>query len=94
MKLTGKAKQDFEQWCEDQLYDRFISQHHLSELDETCLNALIIEFFDFIGIYINVLKYEEKWKIIVNTQFKYTFESRQEAITEAIIKANELYNRE
>ncbi len=87
MKLTGKCLDDFELWVNSEMY----------EIDNDCcdilLNALIIEFFDSTWIYVNVLRYNDKWKMIVENQFRYTFDSRQEAISEAIIKANELYNR-
>lgn len=83
MKLTGKCKEAFE-------YN--FNMSNFNELSETLQNALIIDFFDSVGIYVNVLKYNDKWKIIADTQFRYLFESRQEATKAAIAKAVEIFN--
>lgn len=54
MILTGKAKEDFKKWFieEKDLYDSY--ENELRLMSDTCLNALIIEFFDSVGIYIEV----------------------------------------
>jgi len=96
MKLTGKCKEEFEK----SLIFKFTVEYYefgISE-NEILLNALIIEFFDSVGIYITVMACNDKTfdselrnnKInIMTSQF---MEKRTEAINEAIIKANEIFN--
>jgi len=73
------------------------------EVDEIYLNALIIEFFDSVGIYIWTmpsLRVETKWtyrvfKTIFTEDIKqhaYIYNSRSEATQSAITKANEIFN--
>jgi len=104
MKLTGKCKEDFEMYLKKEyghllmrsgedktyLYD-LLKASHINKID-SLLNSVIIEFFDSTWIYVNVLRYNDKWKMIIEGQFRYTFDSRQEALNEAILKANQLYN--
>tara|TARA_R110000782_G_scaffold130857_1_gene222566 strand:- start:1197 stop:1511 length:315 start_codon:yes stop_codon:yes gene_type:complete len=101
MKLTGKAKEDFGMWHFDRgtpikEYKSFI------ELSDTCINAVIIEFFDSVGITIDVmpiLNNHIKWmpntfcieKEITTEDAEY-YETRNESIEKAIEKANEIYN--
>jgi len=65
------------------------------------LNALIIEWLDSVGIVIQIdcgnLRYsdiKETWYQggVLGYKFGNTFKLRQESITEAIEKANEIYN--
>jgi len=91
MKLTGKCLDAFGEKCKYN-YEEFM------ELPESCQNALIIEFFDSVGIKIfqyplincddfdSVILYENMY-IAMNVRL-----SRTEATNEAIIKANDLYN--
>ena len=70
-------------------------------LSDICKNALIIEWFDSVGIYINIenLYYQSWWYYKVK-QCPDTYEqvimqnTRQETTEEAIKKANEIYNKE
>lgn len=98
MKLTGKALKEFGIWHFErntpiQEYRNF----HL--LSETCQNAVIIEFFDSVGIYIELLYFVDGnyFVSIVYHNDGYNhigdFDSRTEATNEAIIKANDLYNK-
>lgn len=89
MELTGKCKDDF-------LNSLNISEQNLlfgySEIE---INALIIEFFDSVGIIIQILTDEEQggFEFIINyTDDLINYKTRQEATTEAIKKANEIYN--
>lgn len=53
MLLTGKCKEDFELW----LFERntpIEEYKNFHVLSETCKNAIRIEWFDSIGIYINI----------------------------------------
>jgi hypothetical protein len=80
--LTGKAKDNFlKQFC------------GVVPVNEIELNAHIIDWFDSVGIYVNPLKYESGWKYIVNTQYREILSSRQEAISKAIKKASDFYNK-
>ena len=102
MILIGKAKEDFESWLysndvliKDGIYD---DTYLIEVFDELPLNlqyASIIEWFDSVGIYItfdyldlNKCFYSE----ILNENFEIIKPTRQEALTEAIKKANEIYN--
>lgn len=92
MILTGKAKEDFlkqygnEEW----------------EIDDIYLHALIIEFFDSVGITVDVmpiLNNPIKWmpnpfwiEKEISTDDSECYKTRKEATIEAIKKANEIYN--
>lgn len=111
MILKGKCKEDFEKWLKEN-YNQIL---HGSNIDttyfydmillgnikniESIKNALIIEFFDSVGIYIEPLK-ENSFGFILHTgNYKKPilsitgFNSRPKAQTEAIKKANEIYNK-
>ena len=119
MILTEKAKEDFENYVlnkklghDSEVLISVYNQERLfinyNNVKETLLNALIIEWFDSVGIYINTT-YEEYediqvknlpvkiktwsvWIKWINELLLEGFSSRQEALTEAIKKANEIYN--
>ena len=62
MILTGKAKEDFEKWLNKEMY--YLGRHNFEERDnniedlsDNFQNALIIEWFDSVGIYINIEPY-------------------------------------
>jgi len=87
MKLTGK--------CLDVFGDRYFEYENLPE---SCQNALIIDFFDSVGIYVTILPCIDetfdsyvtiKEKRIEACQFQ---ENRTKATNAAITKANEIYN--
>lgn len=106
MILTRKAKDDFLKWLQDN-YELLIedvggfsyfwnAQTRVSEY------ALIIEWFDSVGITVDVMPILDnpiKWvpntfwiaKEISTDDSEY-YETRQQATTEAIKKANEIYN--
>lgn len=91
MILNGKALEDFR-------YKYNMS--NFNEYSEVLQNALIIEFFDSVGIYIYLEtgtyfnKPNFRYKIITNddTCIGYKEYSRKEATVQAIKKANEIYN--
>lgn len=104
--LTGKCKEDFEKWLKKQPFVYFnkytksiiIQGKEYSELNERFLTALIIEFFDSVGISIfqypivnskdfdSVILYSGTY-ININVRL-----SRQQATNEAIKKSNLIYN--
>lgn len=71
---------------------------NFNEYSEVLQNALIIEFFDSVGIYIEIIKdnwfgfniHRGNWKALDFSIGGY--DTRQQATKQAIIKANEIYN--
>lgn len=117
MKLTGKCKNDFENWnlnrslnvTNQERKNKVLIEelkpfaYQVWNFDEPYLNALIIEFFDSVGIYIHIEPYVDfdyntlfKNYILfnknINEQNSYIY--RQEAANAAIEKANEIFNQE
>lgn len=100
--LTDKAEHDFGRWHFERRtsIEEYSSFHKLSE---TAQYAVIIEWFDSVGIYIEVGSYDNypktdfAFNIIKfdgsHDSFDCGFEDRIKATNEAIIKANELYNK-
>ena len=108
MILTGKAKEEFFNWLDNQGANgidisnwEFEKFHLLSNVSK---NSLIIEWFDSVGIYISINYVDFYDELRNNTGFeiyvtnkglsvKFRIVSiRQEAIKQAIKKANEIYN--
>ena len=95
MILTGKAKGDFVKWVYSE-YD--YKYEHLKDFYPLhLLDGLIIEWFDSVGIYVDVNKWSLSfWRSSIYYPYLKSlgcgFSTRQEATTEAIIKANEIYN--
>jgi len=100
MILTGKAKEDFVEWCKQ-------DADWLQTYEDIFLYALIIEWFDSVGIYVEcnraTLGIDFKcWYYTISdsrgvhlNNYLYNIvkvDSRHEATKQAIIKANELYN--
>ena len=109
MILTGICKEKFLEWYWNEWFDdkernyyeeKEIAVKALYTTDTVFLNALIIEFFDSVDIYIYletatyVLKPNFRYKIITDddTIIGFKENSRQEATIQAIKKANDLYN--
>jgi len=110
MILQGKAKDFFIKWLcygndgnSNILRSTKLTTANFIALKESCQNALIIEWFDSVGIYIsdwglNVVDNEIGFDCQINYNFKLIsvsdnfFKTRQEAIEKAIEKANEIYN--
>ena len=108
MILTGKAKKDFFNWLDNQGVNgidisnwEFEKFHLLSNVSQ---NSLIIEWLDSVGIYISINYVDFYDELRNNTGFETyvtnkglsikfrSVSSRQEAIKQAIKKANEIYN--
>jgi hypothetical protein len=114
--LTGKAKQDFEVFQihrslaitnADRLENYKIDfkdlepySHHIWRMDKTYLNALIIEWFDSVGLLIGVypnLYGRFVWHLNKSETYKrwsndMSYESRIEATKACIEKVNDIYN--
>lgn len=107
MILTGKAKEDFFNWLDNQGVNgidisnwEFEKFHLLSNVSQ---NALIIEWFDSVGIYIEVYRHNNRptvqgfnSRIVRRINGYYecciAVNTRNKAIQYAIKKANEIYN--
>ena len=98
MILTLKAREDFEKWyikkdvSDDEFYNIW---EEWSNLSTSCKNAFYIDFFDSVVIYITSDYFELNkglYSEILDSNFAIVKPTRQEALTEAIKKANEIYN--
>jgi hypothetical protein len=103
MILTDKCKEEFELWLLKQRneiikdgdieYDFYYLYKYI--LPNDLKYALIIEFFDSVGIYITTERnfFFDDWacKITGHYKEKY-FRTRSEATQSAITKANEIFN--
>ena len=99
MILTGKASKDFIKWLH---FKHNLQPYNL--FNEIIQYALIIEWFDSVGIYIsiNYVDFYDEFRnntgfetYVTNKGLSVKFRSvsiRQEAIKQAIKKANEIYN--
>ena len=106
MILTGKAKEDFENYVlnkelghDSEVLISVYNQETLfidyKDVKKTLLNALIIEWFDSVGIIITSDYFELNkgfYSEILESNFEIIKPTRQEALAEAIKKANEIYN--
>lgn len=104
MILTDKAKIEFEKWLFKE-YDLYY-YNIISEI--IWLNALIIEWFDSVGIYISIevygtpdFKIQYESNVSTKTDDWYLqgmlseiYSTRQEATIKAIEKANEIFNNQ
>lgn len=97
MILTGKAKEDFENWVYNNTEYLYCEVY---DTPEKLLYSLIIDWFDSVGIYISItpsipIGYEKPdcfmFSIGIGTN-RLKISSRHEATKQAIIKANEIYN--
>ena len=99
MILNGKAKEEFFNWLDNQGVNgidisnwEFEKFHLLSNVSK---NSLIIEWFDSVGIIITSDYFELNkgfYSEILESNFEIIKPTRQEALAEAIKKANEIYN--
>ena len=95
MTLTNKTLEHFLEWKVNNKNEVLDFKY----LSTTSQNALIIEFFDSVGIYINVF-YKYIWRVeirdsqssLLSTLDYAVFDTRQEATIQAITKANDIYN--
>ena len=96
MILTGKALKHYKIWF-DKYYNDYWTYY---QSKPTILNALIIEWFDSVGIYIEISFYDDCYwtyniysnKPVLEKETANICNNRQEATEQAIEKANEIYN--
>jgi len=100
MKLTKKSKEAFENWLvnDSVLCTMPFANHWFYEQPSSMQFGVYVDFFDSVGIDIRIL--ENNVSSILNTngfsqdrKYDYSNETRQEAREQAILKANEIYNK-
>lgn len=99
MKLTGKCKENFDKWIKSEMF--YLGKEPLSDL---FISALIIDFFDSVGIHLFVEQNFKDWWFVINDRItpcdfgfrRYIQEdtsiNREESYKKAIESANEIYN--
>ena len=108
MKLTGKCKEDFYKWYHSTYYTDITKKTILNlqrlvfkSLHTSKKYGVYVDFFDSVGIHIHIEiesygfdvdKTIHTCLLIINSDEIDDDLTRQEARTEAIEKANELYN--
>jgi len=94
--LTGKCKEAFEKWYSIGLRSMNYTAFEIQPFSMQW--GVYLEFFDSVGIQIDIDIYLESFKCFLHTKEKTDangyrhFDTRQQAQTEAITKANELFN--
>ncbi len=106
MKLTGKALKDFIDWqidCdwfEPSCFHRDATNLEIFEqLNDSMQYGVLVDWFDSVGLRINIIEFGMLQFQVQFYQFDgdksmliIPLETRHEARTQAIIKANEIYN--
>ena len=96
MILNGKTLDHYKIWF-DKYYNDYWTYY---QSKPTILNSLIIDLFDSVVIYIEISFYDDCYwtyniysnKPVLEKEIANICNNRQEALTEAIKKANEIYN--
>lgn len=93
MKLTGKAKEDFEKWY-IKSYDSVMTITAFYNLPFAMQWGVYVDFFDSKGIEIMLDKdFRDCWVFVIDATEYGNFSTRAEARKEAIETANEIYNK-
>jgi len=101
MELTGKAKEQFEEYFYS-LKDRYFNSVEMFyKASDSMKWGVYVDFFDSVGVYIEVGKgfdiqnyhFVIDDTIIYHECDLYKYDTRQEARTAAIEKANEIVNK-
>ena len=102
--LTLKAKEEFEKWFREKRATSKFRFWMLIETDTNIINSVITEWFDTVGITVDVMpRMADGNKIVfepntfclkheIVTEDFIQFETRKEAIENAIIHANVIFN--
>jgi len=92
--LTDKARNDCYYWAKEKGFDLYNAKDYPLDVAKSIFNAVLIEWFDSVGLIILIPKWVDKFyfKIENNYESDICYETRFEATTEAILKANEIYN--
>jgi len=104
--LTRKAKEQFEKWLKKQPFARYntytkkiiIHGKEYSELNESFVQTLNIDWFDSVKIHIGIeTKNVDSFRTFIYEMphtfwMENKFSNRKDALESAIQKANEIYN--
>ena len=100
MKLTGKCKEDFENWYRKQTPEMgyWYSILNFNNLPFSMKYGVYVDFFDSVGLIVEAQRCLNGYKYYVTSTPKYfqafEYKTRQEAREKAIEKANEIYNND
>jgi hypothetical protein len=107
--LKGQAKKDFEKWLSDVFdldensievdcsyegtVDVYVSEH-FEILPFSMQYGVLVDWFDSVGIYVNVHAYEKQtyWMGVALCLINKKFDTRTQARQKAIEQANKIYN--
>lgn len=99
MVLTDKAKKDFNTWRFEVFKDK---RNYIARHNDRVIQSLILDWFDSVGFYPYVEYSNGTWYSYIGLinhiaqydrgSFKNDFNTRQRAISEAIIQCNIIYN--
>jgi len=108
MKLTGKCLDVFKEWTKHKGLEKFYAKHYSLDISTAMYNAVLIDFFDSVGININPEIHDPingifNYTVLCNNNFRtelgrmlrignYNYKTRTEATNVAIEKANEIFN--
>jgi hypothetical protein len=104
MKLTGKCKEEFDNWRER--INHIEGSNLFYATSKSMQYGVYVDFFDSVGVYIELTPYfdsvteivlwfftlEDKRCAHLNSHLENKAKTRPEARTKAIDKANEIYN--
>jgi hypothetical protein len=100
MTLTGKCKEDFEEWFYslDRLNDRYFNSIEMFyRIPQSMRCGVYVDWFDSVGmtVLINTESTECWWGTILEEGIMSPyFKTRHEALTSAIEKANKIHNKQ
>jgi len=103
MKLTGKCKEQFEEWYCNSVFESHVEKEHYRLVlgdyfyihSHSMKYGVYVDFFDSVGLYINKLcpdSFEIQYGFDSYIDYSEVDRTRPEARTKAIEKANELLN--
>ena len=103
MRLTGKAEKDFFKWFQSKSQTHYRLKEWFEDLEDSMKYGVYVDFFESVGIKIVIdMDFENEVynKFVLYIEYKkhcfcnygMNFKTRQEARTEGIKKANEIYN--
>lgn len=98
MKLTGQAKIKFEEWFQNKSQTHYRLVEWFDSLDSSMKYGVYVDFFDSVGIYIEVARaniHTKYYYMINDSSYKPNmYNTRPQAREKAIERANEILNRQ
>lgn len=94
--LTGKCREDFEKWLDkqkDTSNELYVLSQLFNIIPISAQFGVYVDFFESKEIYVETYyAAKETYEIIINENGYSLCKTRQEAIKQAILKANSIYN--